>query len=518
MRKTSGPTLNADLKRLTGADLDASRAFLLGDCFVPGKGFSAQYAGQATVSCTTTAICAYALAETGPLTERKRSAFRQALLAFRFSGSGEHRGAFPRTTGGAPSAWTTAQATLALLRLGTPWEETRPSVEWLLRAQAANGGWNYSGSAEGHEHPIFSFYAILVLLICRRRLRAPVEQAVSRARAFLRGSEKSYEAGWLPLLLHLGRLTGLMRRGAQWRATRRSEYEQLFEDGWPTVRVDEDWLPDRFNMALLCGANYLHLRHAIVPTDSLALLHVRYLADERIGFGWSDRRESDPKTWATALGVLTLHRWASDVTRAPRTLKRLPTRWELFAQIQERAAPAPRVSKRARELVRRFGETRSGLQHAAAYEALIVDTFVFLFGDTLKEPESQSKTSRGTLRRDITFRNAAEKGPWFDWKLRHMIESVLIECKNKEVLSHGDLRQTAGYLGKSMGRLAILACRKTTVDDVRELLNWFVTSDDKYILVLNDEALTDWIRLKGSGGDPTAALADLYRSLREGVQ
>ena len=70
----------------------------------------------------------------------------------------------------------------------------------------------------------------------------------------------------------------------------------------------------------------------------------------------------------------------------------------------------------------------------------------------------------------------------------------------------------------ALGRLAILACRKTGVDDAREMLNWFVNNDDKYILVVNDETLVDWIRLKDRAGSPTDAIADLYRSLREGVQ
>ena len=81
-------------------------------------------------------------------------------------------------------------------------------------------------------------------------------------------------------------------------------YGLLFEDAWPNARVDDDWLPRRFNMALMCGPNYLHLRRAISADHPLALLHVRHLADERIGNGWNDRREAQPKTWATALGML----------------------------------------------------------------------------------------------------------------------------------------------------------------------------------------------------------------------
>jgi len=71
------------IKRLTGADLDATRAFLRKQCFVKGKGFWSQYAGQEMVSCTTTAICVYALSETGPLTLREKDEFQRVLLAFR---------------------------------------------------------------------------------------------------------------------------------------------------------------------------------------------------------------------------------------------------------------------------------------------------------------------------------------------------------------------------------------------------------------------------------------------------
>ena len=69
-----------------------------------------------------------------------------------------------------------------------------------------------------------------------------------------------------------------------------------------------------------------------------------------------------------------------------------------------------------------------------------------------------------------------------------------------------------------MGYLAVLACRKNSGDDVLEMLNWFVNNDDKYVLVVNDQNLIDWIQLKDRGEDPTDAIADLYRSLREGAQ
>src|SRR5271157_3537479 len=84
------------IKRLTVVDLDATRAFLRKQCCVEGQGFSSQYAGQGKVSCTTTAICVYALSETGSLTEQEKEEFQRVLLAFRRNDPADQAGAFPR--------------------------------------------------------------------------------------------------------------------------------------------------------------------------------------------------------------------------------------------------------------------------------------------------------------------------------------------------------------------------------------------------------------------------------------
>ena len=186
-------------------------------------------------------------------------------------------------------------------------------------------------------------------------------------------------------------------------------YWELFEEGWPCNHVDEDWLPERFSMALMCGSNYLLLRHLVQPDDPLALLHIRYFADEGIGSGWSDKHEDQPKTWATALGALTLHRWAHDLARAGVTLRRLPTRAELLARLRSGSNQPQKTSRAARSLLRRLAELRPGTSHATSYQHWVRDVFTFLFGDVLKEPKLESKTFFGTQRRDVTFRNAAQK-------------------------------------------------------------------------------------------------------------
>jgi len=511
--------LRTVIKRLGGGNLEATRSYLLRDCFIPGKGFPSQYAGRATMSCTTSAICIYALSETGQLTQTQKREFERLLLAFRAAVPSEHGGAFPRTTGGEPSAWTTGQVALALLSLRTEWDLVRPSVDWLLARQAANGGWNFSGTGDGHERLIYALYPTLVLHRCKARLGKAGKHALGRVSAFVDSCEERRSPFWFPLRKHL---RGLLRnhRGGERKGDDASldDYWRLFEHDWPTERVDEDWLPDRFNMALMCAANYLLLRPEVPADHPVALLHLRYLADERIGDGWSDQREEHPKVWATALGALTLHRWARDFSQLGSSLSRVPTRSELMSKLRGRTGRAGPASREAHSLVRRLSLLQPGTQDAGKYQALVLDAFVFLFGDVLKDSKLESTTFLGTLRRDVTFRNAAHVGPWFDWKNAHGIQSILIECKNKEILSYGDLRQTACYLGRKMGHLGILACRKTTVDGVRKILNWFVNNDDKYVLVVNDDILIEWIKLKDRREDPTAAIADVYRSLRESSQ
>ena len=505
------------IKRSTGADLKAIREFLLRECFIPEKGFSSQYAGQATVSCTTSAICIYALSETGPLTQIQKHNFERLLFAFRHT-EPEHAGAFPRTTGGEPNVWTTSQAALALASLGAAWDRIQPSVEWLLARQTSNGGWNFPGIQDGgHERLIYALYPTLLLLRCRARVGRAGKIALSRVSRFVESCQEREDPFWVPLRSYLRTRLGHPHEQSASDASL-EDYWRLFEEGWPTQRVDEDWLPNRFSMALMCGSNYLLLRHLGSANDPLASLHIRYLADERLGNGWNDKREEQPKTWATALGALTLHRWARDVHRLRNKLTRLPTRSELVLSLRGRTGRGRPKSNRARLLIRRLSRLRPGTQRGIAFQSLVGEVFAFLFGDVLKDPRSESRTFLGTLRRDVTFRNAANAGPWFDWKNEHHVHSVLIECKNKEELSYDDLRQTACYLGKKLGLLGILVCRKTTADDVREMLNWFVNNDDKYVLILNDDSLVAWIRLKDQGEDPTDVIADLYRSLREESQ
>jgi len=402
---------------------------------------------------------------------------------------------------------------LALVSLAAPWDQIRTSMQWLVSKQGADGGWNFPGTLDGHERLIYTLYPTLAILRGRAHLGRTAKTSLSRVSTFIETCEERKTPFWTPFRNHLRTLLGTKTTDD----ASLDDYWHLFVNDWPTEHVAEDWLPKRFSMALMCGPNYLLLRHQLRPDHPLALLHIRHLADERIGNGWSDNSEDQqPKTWATALGALTLYRWGCDVRRLNIGLTRLPTRSELVKRLQ--VVSVGTISEDAHALVRRFSRIRPGPGHATKYQALIRDVFTFLFGDILRDPKLESKTIFGTLRRDVTFSNAADTGPWSDWKREHHVLSVLIECKNQNELTYKDLRQTACYLGKIMGYFGIVVSRMTTADEMREILNWFVINDSKYILIVNDQSLMDWIGLKDRGEDPTDAITDLHRSLRERAQ
>ncbi len=512
------PTIAELVRQLTGIDLSAVRRFLRDEAYRRGEGFYSHYPGQGAVSCTSTAICSYALSETQRLKPAERRGFLDALLAFRSKTKTDSGRAFPRTTDLQPSTWATGQAVLAMLSLGAEWPLIEPSVDWLIHAQAPSGGWNFGGDDSGDEKLVYTVYPTLVLLRCRAAGHSASDQALSGVHRFLGEHGVRDDPFWIPCDCFLrARLSGNVR--AQDSAAL-AEYAALLRTGWPSEPVNEDQLAIRFSMSMFSPANLLFLRALVLPTDPIALLHVRYLADETInGRSWTDAKERRPKTWATALGLLALYRWAADLLRSGRSLQRLPTQMELFrASTRSSSAPAE-LSGEARALRERIRRLQPGDKDANRYRDWVRDVLVFLFAPALGEPRTEPRTWLGTLRRDVTFAIRTNEGPWQDWKDRHELPgSVVVECKNKSKLGPDDLRQTACYLGSKMGRFAILATRDTSIDQVRPWLNWFANNDDKYILVVSDRDLIAWIELKETGGDPGSALYDCYRSLRESVQ
>lgn len=501
------------VRKLTGINLSAVRKSLL-SWHRPKEGFGI-YAGS-PASCSCTALCAYVLARTGRLPESRWKSLAQNLFAFRARTSGGG-GAFPRMPEGEPSTWTTGLATLALLALDVPWEEVEPSVRWLLQEQGASGGWTYSPESP-EERLIYTIYPTLVLARTQLKLRNEGSAALDRVCHYLNICKERDEVFWTPAVHFLKRVSTLKADpGAKREPVDLADYVQIFAQQWPVERIDEDHLPRRFNMAAYAPSNYMFVRRLVGPTDPVSLLHMRCLADERLGDGWSDSpRDDRPKTWATALGLLTLASWSRDLEREQPSITRLPTRVEIVrSHDHQPSAPCPE----GRRLLAKLQKIPTGQEGADNYRDWVRDIFVYLFSKDLEKPSTEVRTWLGTQRRDVTFAVKNHDSPWREWKRNYGVPaSIVVECKNKAKLNPVDIRQLACYLGKKMGRFGIMVTRKSTIDDLRDHLNWFENNDDKCILVFNDDALKDWITMKARERDPTEAVVDLHRALAEASQ
>jgi hypothetical protein len=200
-------------------------------------------------------------------------------------------------------------------------------------------------SRGGPERLIYTFYPTLVLLRCRTQVGEAGKSALSRVADFIELCEEQQDPFWVPLRSYLRNLLGHHRRQQKVADASLNNYWQLFEHDWPIKGVFEEWHPNRFTMTLMCGSNYLLLRRQVAPKDPVALLHIRYYADEMVGNGWTDRREEQQrKTWATALWAQEAHLGPKARTHFQRVTARLKS--ALPESSPSRVLPFPRTGRR----------------------------------------------------------------------------------------------------------------------------------------------------------------------------
>ena len=385
-----------------------------------------QYAGQAIVSCSTTAICVYALSETGPLTQQEKNQVPAGLPTFRLNSPADQAGAFPRIIGGKPveRASPIGQAALALASLGAPWARFSPPSSGCSELfVAGNGGWNFPGTDASHQRLIYSLYPTLVIARFRRRLGNRGTEAIGRLSAFLdsmpRTPCRKMVAASAALATHR---RDFCERSAPVTSSFRNSLRigSLFEEDWPTIHVDEDWLPDRFSMAQMRllfelpapSANSSAGRSAGTLAHPI-LLEIREVTEVAGTTG--------PRNYPKNMGDRT--RCAHTTPVGPRSCWRRSDSPEAPHSGQNSSPDCEaghnkvkRSSRTARPLLNRIAELRAGMADAKRYQHWLRDVFTFLFGEVLKEPKLESKTFFGTQRRDITFRNAAEVNTLVHWK------------------------------------------------------------------------------------------------------
>jgi hypothetical protein len=90
-----------------------------------------------------------------------------------------------------------------------------------------------------------------------------------------------------------------------------------------------------------------------------------------------------------------------------------------------------------------------GIEHFREYEHIVRVIFNFLFVEKLGEGRWQSRTEpedEGVEIRDLLFGNKSDSGFWKDLKDKYFASEIVVDAKNKSVLTRDDLRQLYCYL------------------------------------------------------------------------
>jgi hypothetical protein len=166
----------------------------------------------------------------------------------------------------------------------------------------------------------------------------------------------------------------------------------------------------------------------------------------------------------------------------------------------------------------RLEAIRPGSKDAKAYEEYVFEMLCRFFAGQLSHPERESRTVDDTERRDIIFYNASAHGFWQMARERYGATNIVFECKNTEDVKLDDVNQLAEYLGRPLGNFGMIVSRLPPGKNLQRKAITAFNRNEKVVLFLSDEDLTEMARLHERGDDPTAVIEHKYVQLTRAVQ
>jgi hypothetical protein len=155
----------------------------------------------------------------------------------------------------------------------------------------------------------------------------------------------------------------------------------------------------------------------------------------------------------------------------------------------------------------------AGPEHFREFEHQVRVAFNFLFRGDLGEGRAQSRTEpedEGLEIRYLVFGNVASSGFWKDLKSKYEASEIVVDAKNKELLTRDDLRQLYCYLKPALGLWGFIVTRSEQPKWVhafnRTLFKNFTQSRGLLILCVDD--LRRMVTIKNLGRNPSAYLQE----------
>lgn len=170
------------------------------------------------------------------------------------------------------------------------------------------------------------------------------------------------------------------------------------------------------------------------------------------------------------------------------------------------------------ELAKALDECPVGKDGWKQFEDICTKILEYLFKPALEQPKLQAHTYSGVNRRDMVFPNRnIEKGDTAAQRNWHLLfveldaRMILFEYKNYDAteIGHEEVIQTANYLTKPMGRLAIIVGTKLPNDSAHRQRNTIYTNQGKVILFMTKEHLKEMLDIKARGEEPSNLVIDM---------
>jgi len=152
----------------------------------------------------------------------------------------------------------------------------------------------------------------------------------------------------------------------------------------------------------------------------------------------------------------------------------------------------------------------------AAFEEIALDALVHLFVPPLRLPTAQAHTYSNVERRDAVFpnRHLDASSNWGILRQDLDARMIAVEFKNydKSGVGREEVDQTANYLRRAWGRLAILCTNIEPNKSAHIRRNSIYSDDKKVVLFITKENLNEMLDMKDRGEDPSDLIMDIYEA------
>jgi hypothetical protein len=207
-----------------------------------------------------------------------------------------------------------------------------------------------------------------------------------------------------------------------------------------------------------------------------------------------------------------------DITRS--TLSVLPSYYPL-PELEVIGNIYPKLKKsQAKRLRSKLAACVPGKGSWKGYQGVCREILSYALVPPLLEPSEETATTSRSQRRDLIYQIPYDAGDFWKWiSLNYKSLALIVECKNyADLLPPSQITITSKYFGeKKLGLFGAIICRKGLSESAKHEQTRLWMEDEKMILSLTDDDMTNMLALKEAGDDPSKVIDNAIRLFRQSI-